>query len=57
METRGVIINERDPIKRSSWTRQFLKEGWIENLENNATVLVKISAHILEQKQLTFPLL
>ena len=41
METRDVIINEGDPIKRSSWTRQFLKEGWIENLENNATVLVK----------------
>ena len=41
METRDVIINESDPIKRSSWTRQFLKEGWIENLENNATVLVK----------------
>ena len=38
---RDMIINEGDPIKRSSWTRQFLKEGWIENLENNATVLVK----------------
>ena len=34
-------MSEGEPIKRSSWTDKFLKEGWIENLEKNATVLVK----------------
>ena len=41
METKDVIIDEGEPIKRSSWTRQFLKEGWKDNLENNATILVR----------------
>ena len=41
METKDVIANEGDPIKRSTWTRQFLKGAWIKNLEDNATVLVK----------------
>ena len=41
METKDIITSEGEPIKRSSWTDKFLKEGWIENLEKNATVLVK----------------
>ena len=41
METKDVIANEGDPIKRSTWTRQFLKGAWIKDLEDNATVLVK----------------
>ena len=41
METKDVITSEGDPIKRSTWTRQFLKGEWIKNLEDNATVLVK----------------
>ena len=45
MQTKDVIINDNEPIKRSSWTKQFLKEDWIENLENNASVLLKISVH------------
>ena len=41
METKDIITSEGEPIKRSSWAQQFLNEGWIENLEKNATVLVK----------------
>ena len=41
METKDVITNAGDPIKRSSWTRQFLKGKWIKSLENNASLLVK----------------
>ena len=41
METKDVITSKGDPIKRSTWTIQFLKGEWIKNLEDNATVLVK----------------
>ena len=41
METKDVIVNEGEPINRSSWTQQFLKKDWIENLEDNATFIVQ----------------
>ena len=33
VETKDVITSEGDPIKRSTWTRQFLKGEWIKNLK------------------------
>ncbi|MEC8043259.1 MAG: hypothetical protein VX130_01550 [Verrucomicrobiota bacterium] len=40
MQTEDVIVNESKPIKRISWTQEFLKEDWIENLENNVSFIV-----------------
>ena len=37
MQTEDVIVNDSKPIKRISWTQEFLKEDWIENLENNVS--------------------
>jgi len=41
MQTKDVMIEDNEPIKRSSWTQQFLRQDWIENLENNASVIIK----------------
>ena len=41
MQTKDVMMEDKEPIKRSSWTQQFLKQNWIENLEKNASVIVK----------------
>ena len=41
METKDIIIDDGETIKRSSWTQQFIKEGWLKNLENNTSVIVK----------------
>ena len=40
MQTEDVIVNESKPIKRISWTQEFLNEDWIENLENNVSFIV-----------------
>ena len=41
MQTKDVMMEDNEPIKRSSWTKQFLRQDWIENLEKNASVIVK----------------
>ena len=41
MQTNDVIMEDKEPIKRSSWTKQFLRQDWIENLEKNASVIIK----------------
>ena len=41
MQTKDVIMEDNEPIKRSSWTQQFLRQDWIENLEKNASVIIK----------------
>ena len=41
METKDIITETGEPIERSSWTQKFLNQGWIENLENNASIIVK----------------
>ena len=41
MQTKDVMMEDNEPIKRSSWTKQFLRQDWIENLEKNASVIIK----------------
>ena len=41
MQTNDILIGNEEPIKRSTWSEQFLQEDWIKNLETNATILVK----------------
>ena len=36
-----MYMEDNEPIKRSSWTKQFLRQDWIENLEKNASVIIK----------------
>ena len=31
METKDIIIDDGETIKRSSWTQQFINEGWLKN--------------------------
>ncbi len=41
MQTKDVMVEDGEPIERSAWSKKFLQNQWVQNLETNASFLVK----------------